>query len=242
MRKNIHLDEENMDRTLNFIKKRILKNERLIEALAESLGVTIEDLEETLNEEITMDGYSDIEINLYTDKLNNLIAGSFIVDGSEKVRFDCVNDVVNMELKIENNTLNILKESNGHMIFTYNESGSQVFKIVFEKYDKEIKMPYIFVIDGNTISGTIEFKNMENDTNSMAADFYFSLNALISNEKLDLTLFGNYKLSKTDVKTLDTTESIKISDISEEEAMGIFSKLGTIMERFGLSEIASSLM
>lgn len=237
-----NLDKENMERTIDFIKTRILKNEKLLNSIASCMGITAEELKEALNEEITMDGYSDLKINLYTDKLNNLIAGSFLVENIETIRFDCINDEVNFELKDEDNILKVLKESNGHIVVTYSENSSKLFKIAFESYDKEIKMPYIFVIDGDTTSGTIEFKNIEKDSNSISSDFYFSLNSAIANEKIDLILEGTYKLSKTDVNALDPTGSININDISEEDAMQIFNKLSTILERFNLNNLIGAFL
>lgn len=236
-----NLDKENMERTIKFIKERILKDDKLITAISESIGITETELKDALNEEIDMNGYNDIKINLYTDKLNNLIAGSTTINNSE-IRFDCVNDEVNFEIKDDSNSLKIIKEKNDNIVITYNENSSQLFKITFEGNDKNFKIPFLFNIEGSTISGTIELKNIETSKDSASADIIFSLNTMIENQKIDFTIDGNYRVAKTNIETLDTTNSIKIDDITEEEAMEIFEKLGTLFERFGLSDIVGSLM
>lgn len=237
-----NLDKENIKRTLEFIKKRILKDEKLIKAIAESVGITEESLKESLNENINMNDYYDVIINLYTDKLNNLIAGSIIIDNEENIRFDYIKDEFNLEIKDDNNSLEFTKEANGNLIFTCKEGNDNLIKLIFEGNDKELKVPYMIDIEGNTISGTIEFKNIESGKNGISADYSFSLNATILEQKLDFSLVGNYKIAKTNVETLDTKGSIKVEDISEEEAMEIFTKLSEILERFNLSDIAGSLM
>lgn len=234
-----NLDKENMERTLKFIKERILKDDKLITAISESIGITETELKDALNEEIDMNGYNDIKINLYTDKLNNLIAGSTTINNSE-IRFDCVNDEVNFEIKDDSNSLKVVKEKNDNIVISYNENSSQLFKITFEGNDKNFKIPFLFNIEGSTISGTIELKNIETSKDSASADIIFSLNTMIENQKIDFTIDGNYRVAKTNIETLDTTNSIKIDDITEEEAMEIFEKLGTLLERFGLSDFIGS--
>lgn len=236
-----NLDKENMERTIKFIKERILKDDKLITAISESIGVTEIELKDALNKETDTNGYSDIKINLYADKLNNLIAGSTTIDNGE-IRFDCVNDEVNFEIKDDSNSLKIIKEKNDNIVITYNENRSQLFKITFEGNDKNFKIPFEINIEGNNISGTIELKNIETSKDSASANIIFSLDAMIENQKINFKLDGNYRIAKTNIETLDTSNSIKIDDITEEEAMEIFDKLGKLFERFGLSDIVGSLM
>lgn len=237
-----NLDKENMERTLKYIKDSILKDDKLIKALAESTGITTEELKESLREDIDMTGYTNSEINLYTDKFNELIAGSIVTNEEEIIKFDCVNNEINFTLEADNQVLKVIKDKNDKIVITFTEDNNQLFKITFEGNDKEFKMPFTFNIEGAIISGTVELKNIKVTNDSISADLIFSLNTSIANKKIDFAIDGSYSLKKTELDNIDTTNSIKIDNLSEEEAMEIFNKLNTLIERFGLEDLVGSMM
>ena len=189
-----------------------------------------------------MSGYNNSIINLYTDKLNNVIAGSFIINEGEIIKFDSIKDETNISIKNNNQVLKVLIESNDNVVITYNENEVQIFKIIFEGNDHEFKMPFMFNISGTIINGTIELKNIKTTANSASADILFKFDTEVLGKKLDLSLEGDYSVSKTDVQTLDSAGSVKIDNISEEEAMEMMNKLNDIISKLGLGDIAGSLM
>ncbi len=237
-----NLDQENIERTIKFIQEQILKDEKLIKALSETIGVEINELKESLKKEPNMSGYNNSIINLYTDKLNNVIAGSFIINEGEIIKFDSIKDETNISIKNNNQVLKVLIESNDNVVITYNENEVQIFKIIFEGNDHEFKMPFMFNISGTIINGTIELKNIKTTANSASADILFKFDTEVLGKKLDLSLEGDYSVSKTDVQTLDSAGSVKIDNISEEEAMEMMNKLNDIISKLGLGDIAGSLM
>lgn len=238
-----NLDKENMERTLKFFQSRILKDEKLIKALAESVGVTTDTLKEGLNEEIDMSSYEDIKVNLYTDNLNNLIAGSFVGSDTEVIKFDCAKDELNIEANIDNVILKISQDKEDNIEFIASENNVEVIKMTFKEIDKEnVKIDYRFNIDGLVIDGNILVKDFKTTKDSMSFDMKLIFNTSFANKPIDFTIDGSFRIAKTDVKTLDNVGSVKIDNISETEAMEIFTKLSSALERFGLSDLISSIM
>ena len=69
------LDQANMERTLNYIREEMIKDEELMNALSHIIGISTSDLENALKEDIDYSNYEDIYINLYTNGGMKVIAG-----------------------------------------------------------------------------------------------------------------------------------------------------------------------
>lgn len=237
-----NLDKENIERTITFINSKILKNEKLLKTIAESMGLKEEELKEKLKEEVNTNGINDIKINLYADKLNNIIAGSVETENEEIIKFDCIDKKTNFVIAKDNQKLTVTAEENNNIVITFAEEYRELFKITIEENNKNYKIPFTFNVEGNAINGILELNNISETKESLSVDFVFSLNTTIASEKIDFKIDGNYKISKKDLSTIDTTGSIKIENISEEEAMEIFEKLNSLFTKFGLNDLASSII
>lgn len=233
-----NLDKENVERTIKFINSKILKNEKLLKTIAESIGLKEEELKEKLNEEVNTNNINDIKINLYADKLNNIIAGSVETENEEIIKFDCIDQKTNFVIAKDNQKLTVTAEENNNIVITFAEEYRELFKITIEENNKNYKIPFTFNSEGNAINGILELNNISETKESLSVDFVFSLNTTISSEKIDFKIDGNYKISKKDLSTIDPTGSIKIEDISEEEAMEIFEKLNSLFTKFCLNDLA----
>ncbi len=237
-----NLDKENIERTIKFINSKILKNEKLLKTIAESIGLKEEELKEKLNEEVNTNNINDIKINLYADKLNNTIAGSVETENEEIIKFDCIDKETNFVIAKDNQKLTVTVEKNNNIVITFAEEYRELFKITIEENNKNYKIPFTFNSEGNAINGILELNNISETKESSSIDFVFSLNTTIASEKIDFKIDGNYKISKTDISTIDPTGSIKIENISEEEAMEIFEKLNSLFTKFGLNDLAGSII
>lgn len=237
-----NLDKENIERTITFINSKILKNEKLLKTIAESMGLKEEELKEKLKEEVNTNSINDIKINLYADKLNNIIAGSVETENEEIIKFDCIDKKTNFVIAKDNQKLTVTAEENNNIVITFAEEYRELFKITIEENNKNYKIPFTFNVEGNAINGILELNNISETKESLSVDFVFSLNTTIASEKIDFKIDGNYKISKKDLSTIDPTGSIKIENISEEEAMEIFEKLNSLFTKFGLNDLASSII
>ena len=185
---------------------------------------------------------NDIKINLYADKLNNTIAGSVETENEEIIKFDCIDKETNFVIAKDNQKLTVTVEKNNNIVITFAEEYRELLKITIEENNKNYKIPFTFNVEGNTINGILELNNISETKESSSIDFVFSLNTTIASEKIDFKIDGNYKISKTDISTIDPTGSIKIENISEEEAMEIFEKLNSLFTKFGLNDLAGSII
>ncbi len=237
-----NLDKENIERTIKFINSKILKNEKLLKTIAESIGLKEEELKEKLNEKVNTNNINDIKINLYADKLNNIIAGSVETENEEIIKFDCIDKKTNFVIAKDNQKLTVTAEENNNIVITFAEEYRELFKITIEENNKNYKIPFTFNAEGNAIKGLLELNNIKETKESLSVDFVFSLNTTIASEKIDFKIDGNYKISKKDLSTIDPTGSIKIENISEEEAMEIFEKLNSLFTKFGLNDLAGSII
>lgn len=231
-----NLDQENIERTLKFFRKSILKDTKLMEAIAESFNITSDELSSMLEEEIDYTSFEDIIINLYTDKFNNLIAGSIEIQNEGIINFDYIDNDLNINFDSDEDILKLQIKDN-LITITYKENDIELFKISLEENNNNLKIPFTFNIENDNVYGSLEFNNIKTSKNSASAEIKFSVKANIEGEDIDLTLTGSYSLSSADIKTIDPTGSEKLEDISEEEAIELFSKLSNILAKFGLEDL-----
>lgn len=236
-----NLDKENMERTIKYFKAEMLKDEKLLKAISESLGYTKDELKDILKKEVDMSKYADTKVILYTDRFNTLIAGALFIDTDKVLSLECVNDTVIIEMNYETSDLVINCEKDKTTITIY-DNEDKVFNLVARNDKENVKMDYELSTDGKTYSGVIEIKNIKSEKDSIKADFYFSINTSYLGETISLSLDGSYSVKIGEFETLDNSNSIKIEDISETESLEILIKLNTILEKFGLDALLGSLM
>lgn len=236
-----NLDKENMERTIKYFKAEILKDEKLLKAISESLGYTTDELKNGLEKEVDMSRYVDTKVILYTDRFNTLIAGALFIDTDKVLSLECVNDTILIEMNYETSNLVINCEKDKTTITIY-DNEDKVFNLVAKNDKEDVKMDYELSINGNTFSGVIELKNIKDEKDSIKADFYFSINTSYLGETISLSLDGSYSVKIGEFDTLDSSNSIKIEDINEAESLEMLVKLNTILEKFGLKDLLSSLM
>jgi len=236
------LDKANIERTYKYINDCISKDEKLVKAIAESLGLTADKVKEQLAKETDMSKYKDSSMVLYVDKFNELIAGAFYEEDTRIFKFDCVNDEVNVSIESDSIKIELNKDKNEIVTIKLYQANSEVVNLIIENDDDKVKIDYRMSASGVTGSGTLEINNVESSSDKVSADIKFSLNVNALGQNINFAIDGSYSVEKASVETLDSTNSVKIDNISEEEAMEIFTKLSPILERFGLSELMGSIM
>lgn len=237
------LDEKNMERTINFIKEQILSNAKLKNALIESLGISESDLETSLKEKTDLSNTAKIVIVLYTDNLNNVIAGELLSDDTKVLSFDCVNKEFNFIMEAEGQALTISKDKNDLLNFKFNDSTTDIIELLLEiKNNKEAKLDYRFNIEGTTFNGTIEETIIKRTKDATSGDLNITFNTSILGKPINLAIKGDYAMVKESVSEIDTTGSIKMDDMTDAEAGEFLQNLNKILEKFGLQDLLTSMM
>ena len=233
------LDKENIAKTNEYFKKEILNNDELINALSNIMGIDKTKIKELLEQETDFSDYEDIEINLYT-KNNNIIAGNVKVDDEALVRFTYEDkkfdlymgdDYTNLTLNYENNKLEM----------TYNEYDDEVFNLVFtNKSDyEEIKFTTNEYSQINTFY--LKLTNIKQSTTEISTDVDFKYENNSYGEINNIELTGNLKLIKGKFDTLDTSSSVDINNLTEEEQTTIYENLLKLLEKLNVEDIYNIL-
>lgn len=235
-----NLDEENMKRTNKFIIDSILKDEKLLEALANSTGKKVEELKEALKDTDNENSYSNVKIILYTDALNNVIAGSIYEEETEIIKFDCVKKA-NVTIELEQTKLTLTEEEDFVHITGTNGEEEKINLKLYEE-NNGLKIEYEIDSNGTRVTGIIETKNKNKlSNNEIYSDFKFSANATILGKEYAVALDGSITLTKGELQIFDTTNSKKIEELTESELTKAYVKLSSILKRLGLSDLINSL-
>lgn len=232
------MDAKNMERTSQFIIDNMLKDQKLIEIFSKLSGVSTSDIEKGLKDalkDINFSNFKTIDIILYTTKLNEIIAGSMVEDNIEYVKFTNVNKNLNI-IFTDNKDEIIINSKDDLTTIKCNNGNTELFSIDIKNSKDSIKIDFLLNYEGKFI-GTLELKNMKSSKDKTTGDFILSFKTSIFGEEMDFKIDGSYSVLKGEVESLDTTNSVDINTLSESEIMGIYSKLGSILERFGLSDL-----
>ena len=60
-------------------------------------------------------------------------------------------------------------------------------------------------------------------------------------EEISFELDGNFELEKSELESIDTTNSVDIETLTEEQALVFYENLLNVLERLGLSSYAENL-
>lgn len=235
-----NLDEENIKRTAKFFSESILKDEKLLNALAETTGLSVEKIKEEITFDESTINYSPIKIVLYTDGFNNIIAGAVYEAEKEIIKFEDDKNL-NLVIKIEDSVLTLSKE-NDDIKVVLSENKEEIITLKFIEEKNGTKIDYNLILDGTPVTGTIEVNNPnKEDDKHISADFKLSMNTTVLGKEINVSLNGTIEVAKEMNITLDTTNSKDIKELTESEMTEVYTNLNKILERLGLMELLTNL-
>ena len=231
------LDEENIERTINYIKDEMLKNDELLKSLSNVMGLTIEKLKDSLRKEIRLNKDDEIKINLYTKK-NKIIAGNIETKEEKVIRFTNIDNEV--EFLIGNDDTNIkINYQDGLLELEFSEYGKIISNIKL-KAKKEEKILEIKSSKNDVIERvTIQLNNIEDKETEWEASFKMNYIVESSNEKNNIEYIGSFNLSKSDINIMEEFESIDIKELTEEEQEKIKDNLNKILKKLGITDTSN---
>lgn len=230
-----NLDKENMNRTIKFICDEILKNDKLLNALVKISGVDKDELKNALKdareEEYTGEYAKTV---LYTNKLNDIIAGSLIVDEEEIVKYTENNDKTKVVIKEEQVSI-VIEEKDDYVSVKMSESNTEIMSLEIYENNDDIKVLFEANVEGTKVSGSIETKNVKVNKTKASGDFKLSLKTSVLEKDIDVSLDGKYSLEKKAIETINPSGSVKLENLSENEMMEAYTKISNIAEKLGLA-------
>lgn len=231
------LDEENMKRTNKFFTDSILNDEKLLQAISEITGLTVDEVKEEIEASEDYNIFSSMKVILYTDGFNNVIAGSIYEGENQIVKFDNV-DKLNLTITSDEDSI-IINEIDDYVKITCIDNDEEI--ITLKIYEDGKKVDYELNVEGTKVTGTIEVNNINKlENNRVSADFKFSVSVSILGEEINISLDGSISVAKEMNDVLDTTNSIEITELSDDEINQMYIKLNSLLERFELTDLISN--
>lgn len=203
--------KDDINNLVNKVKKRILENDTLVNDIATSVGIAKNKVNDYLNEtsEINCD---DISIDVYTKGIMHDVLGiSILMDNQELVRIINYNKDYQVKVIDEDNQEIYMTLYGKKLELSY--SNVRILSLDINNFDKEkIDIDY----EANLITAKYSGKLLVNSDDSNSE---FMLTFIDKNDsRVNGTLNMNYTKSKEE-KTyeFDTTDSMDVSDLSNEE-------------------------
>lgn len=203
--------KDDINDLVNKVKKRILENDTLVNDIATSVGIAKNKVTDYLNETSEID-CDDISIDVYTKGIMHDVLGiSILMDNQELVRVINYNKDYQVKVIDEDNQEIYMTLYGKKLELSY--SNVRILSLDINNFDKEkIDIDY----EANLITAKYNGKLLVNSDDS---NNEFMLTFIDKNDSsVNGTLNMNYTKSKEE-KTyeFDTTDSMDVSDLSNEE-------------------------
>mgnify|MGYP005799082475 CR=1 FL=1 len=228
------LDQANMERTLNYIREEMIKDEELMNALSHIIGISTSDLENALKEDIDYSNYEDIYINLYTNGGMKVIAGNIGTKEEAVIRFTNQDDIFNMFIGDEYTNFTIKNENNITYI-AYNEYDEEIFALTITWEENTRKIELTMSDYGDELNMIIEISNMKYSKNSISEDIVLKYNMNSYGEEINFELTGNMEITKEELENIDIENSVDVNTLSEEEALVFYENFMNVLDKLNLS-------
>ena len=234
------LDEENMRRTMDYITTEMNNNDEFITALSDLTGLTKEEIKTSLEEEIDYSNFKEIKINLFINKQNDVIAGNLLEKEEELIKFTSQDELfdlfigdeyTNMKLSKEGNTLNI----------NYNEYEEEVFSLSLTTEENKEIIEFRTNSYSDEVIAKIELNNIKYNEDSYSADILLDCRMTSYGVESILNLEGDIEIINAKLDSIDTTNSVNIDNLTEEESLIFYENLLSLLDRMGLTDLPLNL-
>ncbi len=226
------LDEQNLERTMEYFKERINSNEELLDVYSRITGMNIDELKSSIND-IAIQNSGEIKINLYTESGSHVIAGNITLD--EEIIMNFTNQSQGFEIMLfapHANLEVVFKEDT--LTMSYYEGNKEIIMIAFTLQRDSKKIQVQLNQNSEEYQVNLEFSNIKDQEDSYQADFIFDLYLHNSSVQTNINLDGTLNISVGKLESLDYTNSVDINSLSEEEQLDIMENLSSILERLEL--------
>lgn len=203
--------KDDINNLVNKVKKRILENDTLVNDIATSVGIAKDKVTDYLNETSEID-CDDISIDVYTKGIMHDVLGiSILMDNQELVRIINYNKDYQVKVIDEDNQEIYMTLYGKKLELSY--SNVRILSLDINSFDKEkIDIDY----EANLITAKYSGKLLVNSDDSNSE---FMLTFIDKNDSsVNGTLNMNYtKIKEEKTYEFDTTDSMDVSDLSNEE-------------------------
>ena len=229
------LDKSNLERTIEYVQREMANNNELLTALSNISGASTSDIQELLKEEIDLSEAPYMELNLYVNAGNHIIAGSLVVEKDSVMRFTYQSEVFNMIIGDEDTNFDIAYQDNT-LTISYNEMDEEILNLTYTKEDDQSRVEVTTSSYGEDYTFILDISNIKESKNEMSFDIGMSYAVDSYGTENIIDLNGSIQMGKGSLNSLDVTNSVDVDTLTEEEQNVIMENVMSILERFGISE------
>lgn len=229
------LDKSNLERTIKYMQKEMVSNNELLTALSSISGLSTSDIKELLKGEIDLSDAPYMELNLYVNAGNHIIAGSLVVENDSIMRFTYQNEIFNMIIGDEDTNFDITYQDNT-LTMSYQEGKEEILNLTYTFKDENSRVELTTSSYGEDYKLILDISNILESKNEMSFDFSISYAVDSYGTENIIDLEGSIHLGKGTLNSLDVTNSVDINTLSEEEQAIIEQNIMNILKRLGINE------
>ena len=131
----------------------------------------------------------------------------------------------------EENTLNI----------SYNKYEEEIFFISLTDEENKETIEYRTNSYGDDIIIKVELSNIKSSENSYSADIILDYSMTSYGVESKFNLEGNMEIVNAELDNIDTTNSVNVDNLTEEESLVFYENLLELLDRIGLTDLSSIL-
>ncbi len=231
------LDNDNLNKTLKIILNNIVKDDKMLEILSKIVKMSSDELKTSINEELKREKLTTLEYletAIYVDNFNNFL-GLSLKDSDDVINLTLKNDNLNLKISDENTSL-IVETNNDDINIKFLENNESLIEFkINDSNSEDLDMDFVINAEESKLNGKLILNNIINTTDKVAASYDINIKTALDTNYL--TLKGDFSLEKKELDLFDTSGTVKIDDLSEEEVTNMYVKIMDIMDEFGITDL-----
>ncbi len=232
------LDEENMERTTKYVIEEMKKDDELLEALEKLLGITKEEIKDDLDTNLDNAEYYNLNIVLYVDVLNNVIAASLIEDDFEIAKYEVVDGLFKFSMESDGSDAAkiIVNEEKDGIQVEFDDGEGDNLKLKFGKEDEQ-GVDFDINTGKFKAKGYLKLNDQKYSKSKYAGNFDFKIETTIDNKDYDIGLTGSISIDNNKVNIDEDEDTVYYEDLNQNQMLEIINNLKKVFDKLNLTDL-----
>ncbi len=237
-----NLDKENMERTTNYLRDEMQKDDKFMDIL-EKYDVTGTEPEDEEDSSATIDEekneFEDATISLYVNSVGVVVAGDLYEGEFKNLSFTYLDEKLECYVYNTDGSYLVINYRDSVGDITYYESKDASVPLMIMNFGEDlVKLNLNINENGTQIKVGVDLTNIKDEGKTGSADYKVTLNLVSANMgNIDLSVTGKYSIGTGAVNAFDTNGAVKKEELTEEDVNTIMTNLMPVLEKFGLDSI-----
>jgi len=237
-----NLDKENMERTTNYLKEEMQKDDKFMDILKKYDIINTdpkdeENIDTTIDEEPVE--FEDSTISLYVNSVGVVVAGDLYEGEFKNLSFTYLDEKVECYIYNTDGSHMVINYRDGVGDINYFESEDATLPLMVLNFGEDsVKLNLNINDNGTQIKIGVDLTNIISENKTSSADYKVTLGLASANTgNMDLSVTGKYSIGTGAVNVFDTNGAVKKEELTEEDRNTIRTNLTPVLEKFGLDSI-----